>query len=121
MSKRHLHHFLQDILDAIAHVREYVEGHTLETFRSHRMAVDAVVRKLEIIGEAARHIPKHLRDKHPEVPWRRVVGFRNIAIHDYFIVDVEIVWTIATEQLVALEDAVRKMLSEANHGTHTSC
>lgn len=118
MSKRRVHQFLQDILDAIALVREYVKGHTLETFRSHRMAVDAVVRNLEVIGEAARHIPKDLREKYPEVPWRRVVGFRNVAIHDYFVIDVEIVWTIATEQLTVLEQAVGKMLTERKDGTH---
>lgn len=118
MSKRSVSQFLWDILDAIERIREYVDEHTLETFRNHKMAIDAVVRNLEIIGEAARYIPKSLREKYSEVPWRRVVGFRNVAIHDYFVVDVEIVWTIATEQLSVLESAVRKMLAENNGETN---
>lgn len=76
------------------------------------MIVDAVVRNLEVIGEAARSIPPQLREKYTGVDWARVVGFRNIVIHEYFSVDVEIVWTIATQRLSTLEGVLRQMLRE---------
>ncbi|MCS6918197.1 MAG: DUF86 domain-containing protein [Fimbriimonadales bacterium] len=112
MSKRSVELFLNDILEAIERVRSYTHGHSLESFDQSRMTVDAVVRNLEIIGEAAKHIPSSQRQKYPQVPWKRVVGFRNIAIHDYFAVDVELVWTIATEQLDELETAIKNMLED---------
>ncbi len=76
------------------------------------MAVDAVVRNLEIVDEAARYIPEERRARHTEIDWRRVVGFRNIVIHEYFDVDVEIVWVIATTQLPVLKQVLEAMLSE---------
>jgi uncharacterized protein with HEPN domain len=70
------------------------------------------VRNLEIIGEAARHIPETVRRRYPEVPWKRVVGLRNIVVHEYFAVDLEIVWTIIRENLPALKDTLQKMLTD---------
>jgi uncharacterized protein with HEPN domain len=83
-----------------------------ERFAGDDLLLDAVVRNLEIIGEAARHIPETVRRRYPEVPWKRVVGLRNIVVHEYFAVDVEIVWTIIRENLPALEDALQKMLTD---------
>lgn len=112
MSKRSLELFLNDILVAIEKVRNYTHNHSLESFDQHPMAVDAVVRNLEVIGEAAKHIPEPLRKKYSQIPWKRVVGFRNIAIHDYFAVDIELVWTIATEQLGELETVIKNILED---------
>jgi uncharacterized protein with HEPN domain len=63
----------------------------MESFAQNRMAVDAVVRNLEIIGEAAKHVPDSIRESYAQVPWKRVVGFRNIAIHHYFAADTGLV------------------------------
>ena len=76
------------------------------------MVLDAVVRNLEIIGEAARHLPETLRLRYHEIDWRRVVGFRNIVIHEYFDVDPEIVWTIATKHLPVLKKVLEQMKSD---------
>jgi uncharacterized protein with HEPN domain len=73
------------------------------------MVIDAVVRNLEIIGEAARNIPPDLRNKYLAVDWTRVVGFRNIVIHEYFDVDLEIVWVIATQRLAELKAVLQQM------------
>ncbi|ABU58543.1 protein of unknown function DUF86 [Roseiflexus castenholzii DSM 13941] len=76
------------------------------------MALDAVTRNLEIIGEAARQIPEPLRERYPLIPWRRVVGLRNIVIHQYFAVDPNIIWTIATQQLPELKPLLQTMLRD---------
>ncbi|MGC8878887.1 MAG: DUF86 domain-containing protein [Anaerolineae bacterium] len=110
MSKRDARLFLRDMLAAIAKIERYTSGLDFDSFEANDMVVDAVVRNLEIIGEAARHIPEHLRQQYAEVNWQRVVGFRNIVIHEYFDVDLEIVWVIATKQLPALQQALQAML-----------
>ncbi len=74
--------------------------------------MDAVVRNLEIIGEAARQIPSEVRERYPEVPWRRVIGLRNVVVHEYFAVDVEIVWTVVRQSLPELKEALRRMMAE---------
>lgn len=116
MPKRDVRFFLQDMLEAIDKIERYTTGLTQGQFAANDMAVDAVVRNLEVIGEAAKQIPEELREKYADVEWRRVTGFRKIAIHAYFDVDVEIVWTIATSQLAGLKKALRAMLADLEPG-----
>jgi uncharacterized protein with HEPN domain len=71
-----------------------------------------VVRALEIIGEAARHIPRNLRLKYPDVPWSKLTGMRDKLIHDYFGVDLEVLWKTVQQDLPELQQAVAKMLKE---------
>jgi len=84
--------FLEDILEAIAKIERYTQGLSFETFRENDMAVDAVIRNFEVIGEAVRHIPDNIKERYPDVEWKEAAGFRNILIHDYFGIDVEAVW-----------------------------
>ena len=112
MPKRDVRLFLHDMLEAIEKIERYTAGLGFEEFEANDMVVDAVVRNLEIIGEAAKHIPQDLRNRYGEVDWRRVVGFRNIVIHEYFDVDLEIVWTIATSQLPKLKEILQTMLTD---------
>jgi uncharacterized protein with HEPN domain len=112
MSKRDVRLFLSDMLEAIEKIERYTAGLSFERFERNDMTVDAVVRNLEIIGEAARHIPPDLRDQYHAVDWTRVVGFRNIVIHEYFDVDVEIVWTIATQRLSELKTVLHQMFGD---------
>jgi len=112
MSKRKVRLFLKDMLESIEKTQRYTAGVDFERFAGDDLLVDAVVRNLEIIGEAARHIPDPVRKRYPEVPWQRVIGLRNIVVHEYFAVDLEIVWTIIRENLPALKDTLQKMLSE---------
>jgi len=112
MSKRDYRLFLQDILESIERIEEYTEGYDFETFTKDRKTVDAVLRNLEIIGEAAKHIPENIQTQHPEIPWKRVIGLRNVVIHHYFGVDLSIVWVIIKKQLPELKDAVISLLEE---------
>ena len=110
MSKRDVRLLLTDILESIAKARRYIRGMTFQEFATNDLVVDAVTRNLEIIGEAARQIPEEIRRRHPEVPWRRVIGLRHIVVHEYFAVDIEILWTIVQENLPELERHLRQML-----------
>jgi uncharacterized protein with HEPN domain len=116
MSRRDVRLFLRDMLEAITKIERYTAGLDFAAFEANDMVVDAVVRNLEIIGEAARHIPEHLRRQSAAVNWQRVVGFRNIVIHAYFDVDLEIVWVIATQQLPALRQALEALRSDLEPG-----
>ena len=112
MSKRDLRLFLMEILEAIEKIERYIDSLSFEDFVKNEMVVDAVIRNLEIVGEAARNIPEEVRSKYSDIPWKRVVGFRNIVIHGYFDVDLEIVWVIAKERLPELKPLIKRMLKE---------
>ena len=114
MSKRDLRLFLTDMLEAIEKIERYTQGLTLEELWENDLVADAVVRNLEIIGEAARHVPEEFRERYPGINWRQVVGLRNVVIHEYFDVDLEIVWTIVQERLPELKRVVHQMLKELN-------
>ncbi|HNS18476.1 MAG TPA: DUF86 domain-containing protein [Bacteroidales bacterium] len=78
---------------------EYTEGITFEEFERDNKTVDAVIRNFEIIGEATNLLPDHIKEKYTEVEWHRIRGFRNRIIHDYFGVDLHIIWKITHEQI----------------------
>ena len=101
---------LEDIWEAMDKIERYIKGLTYQTFVKREMAVDAVIRNLEIIGEASRNIPDSVRDKYADIPWRRMVGLRNIVIHQYFGVDLSIIWKIITENLPETKPKIASML-----------
>ena len=82
--------FLEDIQTAIVKIEKYTEGLSFEEFCNFEMAVDAVLRNLEVIGEAVKNIPEGVRDRYREVEWKEAVGFRNVLAHDYFGIDLGI-------------------------------
>jgi len=112
MSKRDPCLFLNDILEAVLRIEEYTEGYEFDDFVRDRKTIDAVLRNLEIIGEAARYVPEEIKRKHTDVPWRRIIGLRNVVIHHYFGVDLNIVWTIIRFQLPELKESTEKMIRE---------
>jgi uncharacterized protein with HEPN domain len=116
MSKRDARLFLADMLESIEKIERYTASLDFEQFAADDLIVDAVTRNLEIIGEAARQIPGPIRRRYPEIAWRRVVGFRNIVIHEYFAVDLGIVWTIIRKNLPALKHALQNMLADLEQG-----
>jgi uncharacterized protein with HEPN domain len=76
--------YLHDIKEAIEKIETFTKGFTFEEFAEDAKTVDAVIRNLEILGEAAKHIPKRLKEKHPDVDWKAMAGMRNILAHEYF-------------------------------------
>lgn len=94
---------VEDILDAVAKIERYVEGLTFEQFHADHKTVDAVVRNLEIIGEAVRHLSVNQEGLPGEIPWVDIAGMRNILIHEYFGVDVKIIWHTVVEDLPKLK------------------
>ena len=89
--------FLLHIRDALHEVREFVGGENYESFLENRMVHNAVMRSFEVVGEAARRVSPEVREAHPDVPWRLMGDFRNKLIHDYFALDLEVIWKTATE------------------------
>jgi len=104
--------YLDDILLAISKIREYTAGLSSSEFAGDAKTVDAVERNLEVIGEAAKAVPEAIRSQHPEVDWTKLVGLRNILIHQYFGIDAELTWDIVQNKLPTLEAQIRAIVND---------
>jgi uncharacterized protein with HEPN domain len=112
MKKRTHKMFIEDILEAMDKIACYIKGLSYEGFAKNAMAMDAVIRNLEIIGEASGNISQDVREKYPEILWKRMIGLRNIAIHEYFGVDFSIIWEIITKNLPEMKPEIVTMLKD---------
>ncbi|MEA3312677.1 MAG: DUF86 domain-containing protein [candidate division WOR-3 bacterium] len=101
---------VEEIAEAIDKVERYTHGLTFEVFKDNDMAIDAVLRNLEVIGEASKGIPPEVREGYPDIPWKRMIGLRNIVIHEYFGIDVSIIWEIVTRNLPQTKPLITQML-----------
>ena len=113
MPERDVQLYLADILDSCEAIAEYVSGRTFEEFCKDRKTYSAVIREFEIIGEAAGKLPDVLKQKRSDVEWQDIKDFRNLLIHEYFGVDLEVVWKVVKEDLPGLMDAVRGFIRDA--------
>jgi uncharacterized protein with HEPN domain len=104
--------YLWDMLDAALAIQEFVRGRTFEEYLSNRMMRGAVERHIEIIGEAARRLSEDTRQSHSEIPWRAIVGQRNVLAHEYDEVMDEAIWAIATRRIPDLIAALRTILPD---------
>jgi uncharacterized protein with HEPN domain len=102
--------YLDDILECVEKIASYVAGMDVEKFSADPRTVDAVVRNLEIIGEAVRSLPEDVKDKASEIEWRKIASLRNILVHEYFGVNVQLVWDVTQTKLPPLRDACKRML-----------
>ncbi len=112
MSKRDWRLFLTDILECIEKIEGYLSGSSYENFIQDEKTKDAVVRNLEILGEAANQIPVEIQRKYHEIPWPQIVSLRNRLIHGYFVVDYDIVWDIVCKELPILKPKIEKILED---------
>jgi len=110
MSERSQRLYCQDILEAGAAIQSYIEEISYEIFIQDRMRSSAVIREFEIIGEAVGKLPETLKQKYSEIPWQEIKDFRNLLAHEYFGVDLEIVWNTIHTDLPLLLNAVHKTL-----------
>ncbi len=103
MSKgREIADYHNDIRNAIAEMEEFTLGMDYDSFASDKKTVNAVIRSLEVLGEATKHIPAPFRRKHPEIPWTKMAGMRDVLIHDYMGVDLRTVWNVVRKRLPEL-------------------
>jgi uncharacterized protein with HEPN domain len=106
MSKRDPELLLEDVTVSIEKIERYIHSITIVAFKADEKTVDAVVRNLEIIGEAVRQIPSVFKEKHSNVPWNQIAGLRNRIVHDYFGLDLEMIWYIVTSDLPELKKKI---------------
>jgi uncharacterized protein with HEPN domain len=104
--------YLHDIKEAVEKIETFIKGFSLEEFVKDAKTVDAVIRNLEIMGEAAKHIPKRVKEKHPDIDWKAMAGMRNILTHEYFGVRMGIIWKTIRERLPALRYKIEEILKE---------
>ncbi len=110
MSKRTPKLLLEDIIESAEKILQYTKGISFEEFSKDNKTVDAVIRNFEIIGEASNLLPDELKDKYSEIDWHRIRGFRNRIVHDYFGVDLQIIWKIIFDQIPGLITEITKII-----------
>lgn len=111
MSERSINLYCLDIMDSGNAIIEFVKGLSFEEFKNDRKTCSAVIREFEVIGEAVGKMADVLNRLRPDVEWQDIKDFRNLLIHEYFGIDMEIVWQIIKEDLPTLMDAIKEVLS----------
>ena len=112
MRQRDFTDYLDDILDAVNNIEEFVDDMTFEQFVKDKKTLHAVVRNIEIIGEASKNIPDSVKAKHKELPWKKMTGMRDKLIHGYFGIDYETIWKAAKEDVPSLRKVVQTMVKD---------
>lgn len=108
---------LQHILESIALVEEYTSGVSKEEFLQKSELQDAVIRRIEVIGEAVKNIPEALKEKQPNVPWKQIGGMRDFLVHEYFSVDYNLAWGVVQKDIPSLKKAIEALLRDGGRGS----
>ncbi|MGB9730055.1 MAG: DUF86 domain-containing protein [Thermoprotei archaeon] len=112
MRKRDYRDYLQDIIDSINDIEDFTQGMSFEDFARDKKTINAVIRSLEVIGEATKNIPKSIRERYPSVPWKKMAGMRNKMIHEYFGVDIKILWKTIKKDIPPLKQLIQDVLKD---------
>lgn len=110
--KRNIGLYLDDILECIRRIDSSTQNLSREQFENDIDIQDAIIRRIEIIGEAVKHLPQDFKENYPNVPWKEIAGTRDVFIHDYIDVNLDRVWNIIQNDLKPLKDHVQKMLQD---------
>ncbi|MEM3613862.1 MAG: DUF86 domain-containing protein [Nitrososphaerales archaeon] len=110
MRKRDYRDYLKDIIDSINDIEDFTKNMNFEEFAKDKKTINAVVRGIEVIGEAAKHIPRSIRDKYPSIPWKKMAGMRDKMIHEYFGVDIKILWKTIKKDIPQLKPLIQNVL-----------
>lgn len=102
---------LRHAIDAISEIENYTKDISFEGFNENSMVQDACIRQLGVIGEACNRISKNLQESSPQIEWKAIIGLRNIVIHEYFGIDIQIVWNVIEVELPNLKKQMTELLS----------
>ena len=107
--------YVKDILQNMLEAEEFIEGMSYDQFISDKRTLNAVLRSIEVIGEAAKNIPDEMRGKYPNIPWKEMAGMRDKVIHFYFGVDKEVIWFVVKDRLPVIRPLIERTLKEIEH------
>ena len=112
--------YIEDMLTSMQRIEEYIGEMEFRDFKMNYLIVDAIIRNFEIIGEASKNVPDEIKDKYPEIPWKKMYGLRNLIAHEYFGVDYEMIWEISKNNLpqnsIDLKNILEKEKSTGGNG-----
>ena len=113
--------YIEDMLTSMQRIEEYIGEMEFREFKMNYLVVDAIIRNFEIIGEASKNVPPEIKDKYPEIPWKKMYGLRNLIAHEYFGIDYEMIWQISKNSLpqnsIDLRNIIEKEKSTGNNGS----
>jgi uncharacterized protein with HEPN domain len=104
--------YLEDIIEAINRIEKYVNNLSYISFSENNLVIDAVIRNLEIIGEASKNIPSEIKEKYPNIEWKKIIGLRDILIHAYSGVNLEILWDIIINKIPKLKILIKRIIKD---------
>lgn len=117
MTERDYRDYIKDIVDSINDIESFTEDMVYNTFHKDKKTINAVIRSIEIIGEASKNIPNSLKEQYPSIPWKKMIGMRNKLIHEYSGVDLEILWQVIENDIPALETSVQEIFDKLINNT----
>lgn len=105
--------YLRDILNSIERIENYTANMSFDKFRENNLVVDGVIRNLEIIGEAVKNLSGEIKTEYSDIEWKKIAGLRDIICHEYFGVDIDIIWDVIENKLPELKTAINKIMESA--------